>query len=53
MATHGMTGLEWAAPVALFFCQAVLSERAVWADGPRSQHRKFWDDPLRFYAEAV
>ena len=25
-------------------------KRAVWANGPRSQHKEEWDDPLRWYA---
>ena len=47
--TTGMTGLEWTAQAAPFF-RLVLSERAVWADGPRSRHSAKEDDPLRWYA---
>ena len=45
--TTGLTGLEWTAPAAPFF-RRVLSERAVWVDGPRSRHRNS-DDPLAYY----
>ena len=45
--TTGMTGLEWTSPAAPFF-RAVLSERAVWARGPRSRHEHM-DDPLAYY----
>ena len=44
--TTGMTGLAWTQPAAPFF-RLVLSERAVWDNGPRSQHKQ--DDPLAFY----
>ena len=30
------------------FFRKVLSERAVWANGPRSQHEEV-DDPLAYY----
>ena len=46
---QGMSGLEWTPPAAPFF-RRVLSERAVWADGPRSRHSAEDDDPLRWYA---
>ena len=42
--TTGMTGLEWTPSAAPFF-RLVLSERAVWANGPRSQHTE-GDDVL-------
>ena len=45
--TTGLTGLEWTAPAAPFF-RRVLSERAVWANGPRSRHSGL-DDPLAYY----
>lgn len=47
--TMGLTGLEWTAPAAPFFRRVVLSERAVWADGPRSQHPVGDADPLTWY----
>lgn len=45
--TTGLTGLEWTAPAAPFF-RPVLGERAVWANGPRSQHTE-GDDVLAYY----
>ncbi len=45
-----MTWLAWTAPAAPFFQLVVLSERAVWASGPRLRHPDDWDDPLRWYA---
>ena len=44
---QGMSGLEWTAPAAPFF-RRVLSERAVWASGPRLRHDE-WDDSLAYY----
>jgi hypothetical protein len=43
--TDGLSGL---APPAAPFFRRVSSERAVWAAGPRSQHRE-WDDSLAYY----
>ena len=45
--TTGMMGLEWTPPAAPFF-RLVLSERAVWADGPRSRHSQSVDT-LAYY----
>ena len=42
----GMTGLEWTPPAAPFFKRAVLSEWAVWDNGPRLQHAGGWEDAL-------
>jgi hypothetical protein len=46
--TQAMIGLEWTPPAAPFF-RRVLSERAVWAAGPRSQHAEWEEESLAYY----